>query len=206
MKNCFVTLSMTALISITPLAQAASSTDLSLTGTITPSACTPALSGGGVVDYGKIAAKDLNQSSNTLLEEREVTLSVACDAPVKFALQGIDNRSGSSGSSAMFGLGKINGTQNLGRYMLVMNSAVADGVPAQPIKSKDGQSDWHGHLFWMPGDFASVAAMDNFSQPISVQNLNLELILDTYIFRADGLDLSNEVNIDGSATLEMKYL
>lgn len=206
LKNYIAALSATALISMAPYALAASSTDLTVTGTITPSACTPSLSGNGVVDYGKISAKDLKQDTSTTLEDRRVTLSVACDATTKFALKGIDNRTGSSGLNSMFGLGKINGTQNIGRYMLIMESAIADGAAVQPIKSKDGQTGWHGHLFWMPGDYASVGALDDFSQPLSVQDLTLELALQTSIFRADGLDLTNEVKIDGSATLEMKYL
>ncbi|MDI2593910.1 hypothetical protein POF45_21140 [Pseudomonas sp. 681] len=48
--------------------------------------------------------------------------------------------------------------------------------------------------------------MDNVSQPIAAQNLTLDLLIGTSIARADGLDLSNEVPIDGSATLEMTYL
>ncbi|WP_330220783.1 DUF1120 domain-containing protein [Pseudomonas frederiksbergensis] len=65
MKKCFAALSTTALISLAPYALAASSTDLTVTGTITPSACTPSLSGNGVVDYGKISARDLNQDTST---------------------------------------------------------------------------------------------------------------------------------------------
>lgn len=205
MKKYLAALSITTLIGM-PYAQAASSTDLTVTGTITPSACLPSLTGNGVVDFGKISAKDLNQTSNTRLEERTVSLSVKCDAATTFALKGIDNRLGSSDTNSMFGLGKINGTQNIGRYMLSMMSAIADGVAVQPIKSKDGQTGWHGHLFWMPGDYASVGAMTDATQPINVQDLTMELVLDTYINRADGLDLTNEVTIDGSATLEMNYL
>ncbi|MGE8150669.1 DUF1120 domain-containing protein [Pseudomonas vancouverensis] len=205
MKKYLAAFSITTLIAM-PYAQAASNTDLTVTGTITPSACLPTLTGNGVVDYGKIAAKDLNQDSNTRLEERTLSLSVKCDAATTFALKGIDNRIGSSDLNSMFGLGKINGTQNIGRYMVSMVSAVADGVAVEPIKSKDGQTGWHGHLFWMPGDYASVGATDDLSQPISVQDLTMELVLDTSINRADRLDLTNEVRIDGSATLEMNYL
>lgn len=194
------------LISIAPYTVAASSTELTVKGTLLPNACTPSLSGNGRVDYGKISARDLNQETATPLEDRTLTLSVKCDAGARFALLGIDNRVGSSTLSSMFGLGKINGTQNIGKYLLVMTSAIADGVPVQPVKSKDGDTGWHGHLFWMPGDFASVAAPADLSVPISVQDLAMELALNTSIERADRLDLTNEVKIDGSATLELKYL
>ena len=54
--------------------------------------------------------------------------------------------------------------------------------------------------------YMSVAAMDDDTQPVPVQDLSVDLEVQTIINRADGLDLSNEVNIDGSATLEVKYL
>ncbi|MBZ9781433.1 DUF1120 domain-containing protein [Pseudomonas sp. REP124] len=206
MKKYLAALSATALVSIAPHAMAASSADLAVTGSITPTACTPSLSGNGNVDYGKISSKDLSLDNNTELEQRTVFLTVNCDAATRFALQGIDNRLGSSNTVSAFGLGKINGTQNLGRYMLGMASAVADGVAVQPIKSKDGQTDWHGHIFWMPGDYASVASTADLTQPILVKDMDMELLIGTLIYPARGLDLTNEVNIDGSATLEMKYL
>ncbi|MDO9347200.1 MAG: DUF1120 domain-containing protein, partial [Pseudomonas sp.] len=46
---------------------AASSVDLAVKGLITPSSCTPTLSNGGAVDYGKLSAKDLNADSKTPL-------------------------------------------------------------------------------------------------------------------------------------------
>ncbi|MCU1760541.1 DUF1120 domain-containing protein [Pseudomonas sp. 14P_8.1_Bac3] len=206
MKKYLATLSATALIGLAPYALAASSTDLSVTGKIIPSACTPTLSNGGVVEYGKISSKDLNQTTGTYLEKRTVMLTVNCDGLTRFALEGIDNRVGSSTLAVAFGLGKIDGTQNLGHFMVSMMSAVADGVSVLPVKSKDGQTGWEGHVFWMPGDFASVADRSDPSQPILVQDVTMELDIAPFIARADGLDLTNEVQIDGSATLEMNYL
>jgi type 1 fimbria pilin len=206
MKKYFAALTATALIGLAPHTLAASSTDLSVTGSIIPSACLPTLSEGGVVEYGKISSKDLNQTTGTYLEKRTVILSVKCDAPQRFALKGVDNRLGSSNLASAFGLGKINGSQNLGHFMVSMFNAVADGVSVLPIKSKDGQTGWEGHVFWMPGDYASVADRSDTSQPILVQDVAMELDIAPFILRADGLDLTNEVQIDGSATLEMNYL
>ena len=64
-KKYFAALSATALIGVAPYALAASSTDLTVTGIITPNACTPTLSGGGIVDHGKFSAKDLNAGHET---------------------------------------------------------------------------------------------------------------------------------------------
>lgn len=206
MKKYLAALSAFAVAGIAPLALAVSSTDLTVTGTITPNACSPSLSGSGNVDYGKISAKDLNPTTSTSLEPRTVNLSVNCDAATRFALQGIDNRAGSSDLDTAFGLGKINDSQNIGRYLLGMSSAVADGLSVQAIKSEDGQTGWVGHLFWTPGYYVSVADKADVSQPILVKDLDMELVIGASISPANNLDLSNEVSIDGAATLEMKYL
>ncbi|MGJ7513318.1 DUF1120 domain-containing protein [Pseudomonas baetica] len=207
MKRFYAALSTTALISAAPFALAASSTDLTVKGTLTPSACTPGLSEGGIADYGKIAAKDLNQNADTSLGQRNLSLTVKCEGATRFALLSIDNRADSTDANAAFGLGKINGTQNLGEYMLNMHTAIADGVLVQTVKSPDGETGWHYHMIWEPGEYVSVAARsDPGYQPISVQDLTFVLSLQTWIKPARDLDLSDQVNIDGSATLEMKYL
>lgn len=208
MKKIPYALTMALIVLTSPLTFAASSTDLTVTGLITPNACTPNLSSGGIVDYGKIPAKDLKQDTSTPLQEKTLTLDVKCDGATPFALFAKDNRAGSasSASSLYFGLGKINETQNLGSYHLTMTNAVADGVAVQTIKSVDGKNDWRAQLFMWPGQYMSVAAIGNPGLPIPIQDLTLELGIATSIARADGLDLTNEVLIDGSATLEMNYL
>lgn len=208
MKKIPHALTMAIIVLTSPLTFAASSTDLTVTGLITPNACTPNLSSGGLVDYGKIPVKDLKQNTSTPLEEKTLTLGVKCDGPTPFALFAKDNRAGSAAfpSGLNFGLGKINETQNLGSYWLTMGNAVADGEAVQTIKSVDGKNDWKAQYFMWPGHYMSVAAPGNPGSPIPVQDLTLELGISPWIARADGLDLTNEVLIDGSATLEMNYL
>ncbi|WP_347904291.1 DUF1120 domain-containing protein [Pseudomonas purpurea] len=206
MKKYFAALTTTALISAAPFALAASSTDLTVKGIITPEACTPNLSNGGIVDNGKISSKDLKQTNPTLIGKHTLTLTVKCDAAIPFALHSIDNRNGSAAYSSRYGLGLINGTQKLGGYSLILSNLIADGAPAQPIASYDGETNWFGENNWDPDLYMSVGAVGGDSQPIAVQDLTLDLLVETLIARADGLDLTNEVNIDGSATLELKYL
>ena len=184
---------------------AASSVDLTVKGLIVPSACTPSLSGRGVIDHGKISAKDLNSDRITVIGNHSLSMAVNCDAPILFALHSIDNRTG-SGLATDYGLGFINDTQKLGRYSLTLrNPVTGDGTVVQTIGSYDLKT-WYQEKFWDPGMYMSVAAMDDDTQPVPVQDLNVDLEVQTIINRADGLDLSNEVNIDGSATLEVKYL
>ncbi|MBY8951911.1 DUF1120 domain-containing protein [Pseudomonas sp. PA-1-2A] len=186
---------------------AASSVDLTVKGLIVPSACTPSLSGGGVIDHGKISAKDLNTDRQTQLDRQTLAMTVNCDAPIQFALHSVDNRATSSPSgSGYYGLGFTNETQQLGYYYIRMSNPVADeGVVVQTISSYDLQN-WMRWRDWDAGLYMSVASMDDATQPLAVKDLTVDLDVFTTINRADGLDLSNEVTIDGSATLEVKYL
>nr|WP_314528591.1 DUF1120 domain-containing protein [uncultured Pseudomonas sp.] len=67
---------ITALLASTGHAVAASSVDLSVKGSITPSACMPSMSSSGTVDYGKLSAKDLNADKVTRLPSEYLQLRV----------------------------------------------------------------------------------------------------------------------------------
>ncbi|RMT95287.1 hypothetical protein ALP39_03068 [Pseudomonas marginalis pv. marginalis] len=184
---------------------AASTVDLTVKGLIVPSACTPSLSSGGIIDHGKISAKDLRPDNPTLIGSHSMTIAVICDGAIPFALNSIDNRADSALMGSVFGLGFINTTQKLGWYQLTLQNAVADGVQVKTIASGDGGNTWYDEKFWDPKLYMSVTNTDG-AQPIAVKELVAQLLVDTSIARTDGLDLSNEVTLDGSATLEVKYL
>src|SRR5476651_17251 len=78
------------------LANAATTADLTLIGTITPSSCVPNFTGGATLDYGSIAASTLNSSAQTMLPEKKTKFSVTCNAPMKFALGMTDARAASA--------------------------------------------------------------------------------------------------------------
>jgi len=206
MKPLFTALATSLMLLGCATTYAASTVDLTVKGLIVPSACTPNLSGGGVIDHGKISAKDLRPDNPTHIGSHVITLAVLCDAPIQFALHSIDNRAGSSTVASDYGLGLINGTQKLGWYQLTLRNPVADGVAMQPIASGDGGNTWYSEKFWDAGLYMAVAALDDATQPASVKEMVTELLVVTSIARTDGLDLSNEVTLDGSATLEVKYL
>lgn len=206
MKTRLTTLAASALLLHSAATFAASSVDLTVKGLIVPSACTPSLSGGGVIDHGKISAKDLNPDNPTSIGNHTLVMAVNCDAAIQFALHSIDNRASSSITSN-YGLGFINDTQKLGGYSLTLANPIAeDGVVVQAIASNDQGNTWFKETFWDPGLYMSVAAMDDDSQPMAVKDLRVDLQVNTFIMGTAGLDLSNEVTIDGSATLEVKYL
>ena len=186
---------------------AASSVDLTVKGLITPSACTPTLSNGGAVDYGKIAAKDLKVDQQTFLDSQTVQFTVTCDAATLMAMEAKDNREGSDANNdeMEFGLGLINGTEKLGGMELRLLNPVADSVPVATIGSYDGGVTWGTERNLMRNNLIAPAVA-GVNTPIPVQLWTADLNVMPFIAKTSGLTLTNEVAIDGSVTLTVRYL
>lgn len=205
MKPFLMPLAVLAWLATVP-SQAASSVDLNVTGLITPSACEPSLSNGGLYDLGKIAAKNLNTDQPTQLPEHTLQLSIICDASTLLALQPRDNRLGSSEAGApRFGLGLVNGTVPLGYMRLDLNAIVADGVGMHPIGSS-GPSTWAPTSLLSHYFLSSFALAPTLPIPAPVQQLTAGVLIRPTIAPANSLPLNEEVPIDGSVTLSMNYL
>ena len=205
MNKLLIPLAASLLLS-TPLAFAASTTELTVKGLITPSACDITMPGGNTIDHGKISSSDLSQTERTNIGFHRLSLSIKCDAAIAFALKTIDNQPGSSFYKANFGLGLINGDQQLGDYSLTLRNPIADDVQVQTIVSYDQGATWQEDTIMTPGLYMSVGAMDDDTQPLLTEKLIVELEVNTMINPSDGLGLDHEVLIDGSATIEVMYL
>lgn len=188
-------------------AVAASSVDLTVRGLITPSACEPTLPNGGNVDIGKISAKDLNTDKPTFLPHQAVPLTVTCDAATLMALEPKDNRAGSEyeNDAALFGLGLINDSEKLGGMELRLLNAAADGVASRTIASSDNGATWRSLPTFQKGEILSVTTTD-VNTPTAVQVMTADMSIRPVIAPASSLTLTNEVVIDGSVTLTVKYL
>lgn len=198
---------LTALLASSGHTVAASSIDLSVKGTITPSACVPALSNGGTYDLGKISARDLNADKPTQLRGQYPQLTVTCEGATLMAVQARDNREGSDfiGSVDYFGLGLINGSEKLGAMTLRLSNPVADGAASRIIDSEDGGKTWNnGRYFWRT-NLLSVSEA-GVTAPLPVQQFSATLAIWPTIAPANSLTLTDEVLIDGSVTLTVKYL
>ena len=204
MRNYLAALSASLLISVAPHALAASNTDLSIAGTITPAACTPSFTDGGVIDFGKISAKDLNLAGVTEIGRPRIQLAVACNAPNTFALHVIENRPNTT-SNGFFGLGLTDADEKLGHFVPWIFNVVADGGAARPIISLDQGVTWKLAQHVGPTHYLSASALTQLT-PIAIKDLSMDLEIRTWIARADSLTLTDEVSIDGSVTFEMMYL
>lgn len=207
MNTSFQSLIAIVLLIGTGTAMAASSVDLTVRGLITPSACEPSVSNGGVADIGKIAAKDLSADQETYLPYQYLQLAVRCDAATLMAVEAKDNREGSSydDNTMRFGLGLINGAEKLGSMELRVVDPVADGVTPWMIGSQDGGSTWIREHYFKRDNILSVGTT-GIAAPIPVLQFTSNLRIQPIIAPTNGLTLDNEVAIDGSATLTVKYL
>lgn len=186
---------------------AGSSTDLTVSGTITPSACKLLVGDGGEVDYGKMSTKQLNQNQHTLLPSKTLDFEVKCEGSTVFMMTTIDNQSGtSSNHDSWHGLGKTADGENLGGSGFRLLNPVADGVPALIITSLDGGATWQpspqlSHLV-----LTAVALSSAPAAPIAITLFTAQIELDTHIAPAAGLTVKDDVPLEGSATLQVKYL
>ncbi|MFT0476643.1 DUF1120 domain-containing protein [Pseudomonas antarctica] len=208
MNNLFALLSTALLLTSTSTVFAASSADLTVKGLITPSACTPGLSS-NVIDYGKVSAKDLKQDSYTFLGESLLQMTLTCDAPTLLALQGVDNRGNAYDSYNAYGLGLVSG-KKLGGYTLAFRNATNNGAAISLLESGDNGRTWTENYL---GDVLPISFLASFGDrstgnwaPTPVQNVTSELNVQTLISPTAGMDLTNEIPILGSATLQVRYL
>lgn len=208
MNKPITTLFATLMLVGATQAVAASSVDLGVTGVITPSACDPTLSNGGVYDLGKIAARDLNIDQPTQLTKHSLQLAITCEGPTLLALEPRDNRPNTAYtpiSTVRFGLGLIGGDKKLGYMSLELEPVVDNGTRVYPIGSTPSST-------WAPTRLLSYAFLTSFAAgpttmtPIPIQQVVADLNITPIIAPTNTLPLTEEVPIDGSMTLTMRYL
>lgn len=202
MNKHLIALTGALLITGTTSVFAASTVDLTVKGIITPNACTPVLSGGGVIDHGKISAKDLDPDKPTHLPDQSIQLSITCDADTQIAFQVMDNVGDPAEDSTAYSLGLI-GAQPVGGYYLSIESAVANGESAVPVSSEDKGSSWRAWKYINKARWSSVSqAADN--TPATANNIQATVQVKTSI--NPGLVISDDVPFAGSATFTVMYL
>ena len=193
------------------------SRELRLQARFSPAACTPSLSNGGTVAFGKLSVMDLSLDKETTLPARPLVVSVACDAPSAFTLRLQDNRQGSAtgpGDDTTYGLGLDAQQQKVGRYRLIFDPTrtTADSFPQLfRTDSPTGAAPWSSASTSPMAIGASrflgfSASAGSTSGPEPIQQLSATTSLEAVIAPLGTLDLGSEVRLDGAATLELNYL
>jgi len=188
------------------------STDVSVTGIIHPGSCDIQLGGGGVVDLGTLNTANLNTDRPTDLEPRTMTLAVSCDSPMRFALEGIDNRQESSIYTQMYGLGMTPESERIGGAELSVGDATADDAAAYGTQSLDSGTTWDASAAAplspiIPDALRGFTTEQGVSTgPAPITSLTGNLVVGVRIQPTDIMRLTGEVDITGNITLNVIYL
>ena len=179
-------------------------TEMTVSGLVTPSSCTATLSGGGVIDHGRIAAHGLNPGTPTALPAQWLDLEIHCTAPMLFALMGFDDRADSSPApDTRFGLGKNQhaSDEHLGFVMLTFENAVGDRQPMQSLVNQGS--------VWVPQATIHPRTLMGFARPgrplpEPIWELATRIRANTQVNPAQSLTLKQEVLLDGSLVLDLR--
>ncbi len=187
---------------------AASTTDLTVQGLIVPSACVPSLSK-NAIELGRISVADLNEETRTQLTSNTLLLNVDCEAATLFAMKATDNRVESASNVVEFGIGKTASDQNIGGYVMFLDKGIADLAPVGTIFSLDNGSTW-GTLWPDDGvqtDFlVSIRDPGAARTPIPAKNTQFELKVNPFINAKKDVTIAEDTTIDGSVTIDVRYL
>jgi len=188
--------------------QAASSVDLKVTGKILPSSCAIALSGDGKADFGTLAGLQTEGGAYGI-GARELALSIDCQAAMPVAIKLVDNKHDTIDTTStkkdklyLFGLG-TSGGKKIGSYELTFKD-FADGENKLTMGFSNGGLPWvNSHEGWAQSTGTLVAFSKDESNVASIKNL--KGTLQVYANLGTSVDLKNEVDLDGSTTLELHY-
>ncbi|WLH79157.1 MULTISPECIES: DUF1120 domain-containing protein [unclassified Pseudomonas] len=204
-----------ACLAATLSAQATTSAQLVVRGSITPAACNLSLAGSGIVDYGVIRSGELSQTAFNPREERTTSLVVNCGTtPAKFGLTFTDLQAGSKVTGILgagfteaqnYGLGMA-GNRRTGGYSITLKDLRSSGVTLYPIMRSGGGA-------WQSSDGKVAQSPSQYSwrngatiTPASITQLTGTIAVKAVINKAQDLDLSRDVSIDGRATLVLSYI
>lgn len=198
------------------LAPGGESRSLNLRARTLPVSCVPMLSHGGTVKLGKISHRDLSVNESKKLQSRNIQLSVACEAPVSFALKTIDNQLGTAARSGneQFGLGNDSSANPIGSYTLSIDSASSQAdshadlyLTQAPLSASSWSEAVSGRMALSKDSLSGFTTRAGSNTgPSPIEQLNTLLTVDVEIAPTRALNVSDEIEIKGSATIEVFYI
>ncbi|MDE1166003.1 MAG: DUF1120 domain-containing protein [Pseudomonas sp.] len=221
MKVFKVAIASVLMSAAAPMVLAASTVDLSVTGSLVPTSCTPSLAA-GEISFGKLSAKDLRLDKSTEIGGFKFEqMTIQCQGPTLFGIRGVDNRantrpvhSGVPTFAAPFGLGLTANNEKIGTYHLELHPdrSMIDGAKGYLTLSNLTGTAWgassagernirnNGPLLGYT-DTLGVS-----TGPIPVKEAILGIRSYMVVAPANTLTLDQDIALDGSATLEVVYL
>ena len=211
-------------------AYAGPTAELTVTGTIVAPACNIVLSSDGKADFGDIARGTLSATASTALGSRAITADVTCDAMTAIAIKTTDNRptqkpagnmnvkfenivpaTASLPTANIYGLGVSSNSKPIGGYAIRVGGIKVNTItmPNVGLSPTGLASSWTNQ-----GASANLSQTNAFMMGSTTSGMPYANG-DTFSFPMDvaaSIDLSGnipgteDVSLDGSATLEVVYL
>ncbi|WP_395313652.1 DUF1120 domain-containing protein [Enterobacter sp. ECC-219] len=209
-------------------ANAASTAVLKVTGLLAVEACTPTLSGGGVVDYGRIHLSELSATTDNQLGTKDISLTINCpDAGAKAGWTITDDSAASratgvtitngdaangsvSSADQSYGVG-LAGDVKIGAYSVYTDVAnvLADGVRVDPIFGAATTPTWAksttGIIKNGNAEMMTVAATGT-TAPLAYSTAVFPLKVSLAIEDTTTLAITDDTNLSGQATITVKYI
>ncbi|WP_165464084.1 DUF1120 domain-containing protein [Enterobacter cloacae] len=207
----------------TTSAFAAETAVLKVKGTLTNSACTPEIGNGGVIDYGRINLGGLSATTNNVIGEKEVPVTITCTAATKVGFKVQDDRKDSNaqlpvevhGNADMtdayytYGVGTTTGGVKIGNYGLWMKDVTANGATVDAIiKNDDWSADkWQKSVVPRSDAFTTSAfATTGTTEPLAITTAGFNFVSNLVIRDTATLAITDDTQLDGQATLSLVYL
>ncbi|HGL6717388.1 DUF1120 domain-containing protein [Burkholderia contaminans] len=185
-----------------------SAAELSVNGHIgSGSACNVALGNSGVVDLGNLSRKDVRER---YVLDRYMSLRINCQNPTKVGIGVSDNRKGTvPPSEGVFGDQHFGlGNPAIGSYTIAsLDKPQVDGGGGLWIRrDKDGITwrDKGSNYVWSGSKILSWDVEGPQTEPVAFKTLTNTLDIRVTLRR--DIPFTDEMEIDGSATLELVYL
>lgn len=213
----YAILASAALAIASPVAYASDEAEVRVSGVIRPASCAISAGNGGDFDFGEINARLIagGAAGQSAGPNKTTELSVECSSAARWALKAVDGRLGSSiwsSSLATFGLGRAGNGAPIGAYFLTLEGGVADGRAASIAVSRDGGVTWAAgvgidariHHDGMLSGF-NVSGV-HAEGPGAIRSFTTNMTLTAQLNRTSAFDLSNDIELDGAATIQLYML
>lgn len=190
---------------------------LTISGVIQPRPCTMDIANGGAFAFGNVSTDRLAPPGATTGGAKGSPYTVNCPGGARIALKIADNREGTESvqggtpTTNHFGVGTDSSRNKIGYNIYELaGHPLVNGDTGIHLSTRDGGRSWAPIstpvvLDHLPEASVSFAASgDNLPATVEIVTGNINVGLT--VGDQSGLDLSQEVDVDGSATLELVYL
>ena len=210
---------------------AAGSADLKVSGKVVTGACDISLPGGDLSDFGVIREEDIDSTGELdSSKSKHFSIVVQCSGIVPIAIAAIDNNpaipnagrrnfnffrsdgsyiDGASLNYSYFGGGLASNGVAVAVYAMRVGNATVDEITARTLLRGRPGFVWqkvpnYGGILTDPGIYITPGTSDNI--PVAGSNYSFPVDIAVNFTPRNQLPADQNLNIDASATFEVKYL